>query len=152
MMRNLCMVIIVSSVLCIPSLAHAAGCNITLSGGFVFGNYDPYNGSPTNSTATNLISVSCNGNGTATVDLNTGSSGTYFPRSMISGTDTLTYNLYTTASLTSVWGDGTGGTVDQSFAYHGSTSASYSVYGQIPAQQNVNTGSYTDTITITVTF
>ena len=152
MIRNLCMVIIIISVLCIPILVHATTCNITLSGGFVFGNYDPYNAAPTNTTATNLISVSCNGNGTATIDLSTGSSSTYFPRSMISGTDTLTYNLYTTASLTSVWGDGTGGTVDQNFAYHGGTSASYSVYGQIPALQNVNPGSYTDTITITVTF
>jgi spore coat protein U-like protein len=152
MMRGLCILLLVSAALCITSIAHAASCSITLTGDFVFGNYDPYNSSPTNITATNLISVSCNGNGTATIDLSTGGSGTYFPRAMTDGVDILNYNIYTTASLTSVWGDGTGGTVDQNFSYHGSTSTSYSVYGQIPAQQNVAPNSYSDTITVTVSF
>lgn len=152
MMRGFHILILASSALCIPTIVHADSCTIKLSGGFVFGNYDPYNSSPTNTTASNLIAVSCNGNGTATIDLSTGGNGSYFPRTMANGTNTLTYNLYTTASLTSVWGDSTGGTVDQSLAYHGNTSALYSVYGQIPALQNVNPGSYTDTITITVSF
>lgn len=136
----------------LPVTLLAANCSVTATGGFAFGNYDPFSSSPDDITAANFIAVTCKGNGTATIDLSTGNSGSYFPRNMSNGTDALTYNLYTSASLTSVWGNGAGGTVDVSFPYHGNTSMSYSVYGRVPAQQNVSPGSYLDSITITVTF
>jgi len=151
-MRNPCILIIVCMALFIPALAQAATCNISINGGFAFGNYDPYNGAPTDTTAANLIALTCNGNGNATIDLSPGGSGGYFSRAMSNGTDVLTYNLYTNASLTSVWGDGTGGTSDVTQPYHGNTSVSLSVYGRIPAGQNVNPSSYSDTITVTVSF
>ena len=152
MMRRLMIIISWSWMLWMPGTLLAANCRITLNGSFAFGIYDPFNTAPVDITAANFVSVTCKGNGAATIDLSTGNSGSYFPRTMSNGIDTLTYNLYTTANLTSVWGDGTGGTMDVSFPYQGNTTMSYSVYGRIPAQQDVTSGSYNDSIIITVTF
>lgn len=156
MMRNLFMLISASLALLAPALAQAAShCSVSANN-YSFGNYDPMSPSPTNVPGTNLISVTCNGNGssTITVDLSTGGSGVYFPSRQMKAaftTDVLNYNLYTNASLTTVWGDGTGGTGDVVIPYAMGTN-NFTVYGQIPAQQNIGAGSYADTITVTVTF
>lgn len=155
-MRSLSMLIAVSLTLLVPTFARAAShCSVSANN-YSFGNYDPMSSLPTNVTGTNLISVTCNGNGssTITVDLSTGSSGVYFPsRQMNSAftTDVVNYNLYTDASLTTVWGDGTGGTGNVVIPYAMGVS-NFTVYGLIPAQQNIGAGSYADTITVTVTF
>ena len=49
------------------------------------------------------------------VALSTGGSGSYATRKMSNGTDTLSYNLYTDAGHTIIWGDGSGGTSTNSF-------------------------------------
>jgi len=154
-MRSLFMLMAASFAL-LPVFAQAAShCSVSTNN-YSFGNYDPMSPLPTNVTGTNLISVTCNGNGSATitVDLSTGSSGVYFPSRQMTAaftTDVLKYNLYTSASLTTVWGDGSGGSGDVVIPYAMGTS-NFTVYGQIPAQQNIGAGSYTDTITVTVTF
>jgi spore coat protein U-like protein len=69
---------------------------------------------------------------------------------MVSGPDSLGYNLYTDAARTQVWGDFfNGGTIQVAPA---GTPARLDVYGRIPAGQNVATGSYTDSITVTFFF
>ena len=60
--------------------------------------------------ASSDISVRCTSGTTYSVDLSAGSSGGYAARTMVFGPDTLTYNLYTDAAHTTVWGDTTGGT------------------------------------------
>tara|TARA_B100000989_G_scaffold298840_1_gene290387 strand:+ start:57476 stop:57916 length:441 start_codon:yes stop_codon:yes gene_type:complete len=91
-----------------------------------------------------------------TVDLSTGSSGTYAQRTLQSGPTNLNYNLYTNSSHTLVWGDGTAGTNRISDGYTIDILApivrDYTVYGLIPAQQAVGTGTYQDSIMATVTF
>lgn len=68
---------------------------------------------------------------------------------MTSGLHQLLYNLYTNATLTTVWGDGTG----QSATVGDTQSvANYTVCGRIPARQNAHVGVYNDTIVITLTF
>jgi spore coat protein U domain-containing protein, fimbrial subunit CupE1/2/3/6 len=151
-MRGLTLLALGTVSLLLSILAQADSCNVTASGGFGFGNYDAFNVSPTDATATNLIALSCNGNGSATINLSTGGSGSYFPRTMTDGIENLNYNLYTSASLTTVWGDGTGGTGNMAMSYHGSTSGSFSVYGRIPAQQNVTPNVYSDAIIVTVLY
>jgi spore coat protein U-like protein len=118
-----------------------------------FGNYNA--ASPGATTANSTITVSCVDASrelpAITVALSTGGSGTYAPRSMSSGANTLDYNIYTSAAFTSVWGNGTGGTVtitDNPTV----NSVSFTAYGQVPAGQYVTPGSYTDTITVTVTY
>ncbi|HVC28965.1 MAG TPA: spore coat U domain-containing protein [Gammaproteobacteria bacterium] len=151
-MRNLSIVAISSIMLLSVSIAHAATCTVATNN-FNFGNYDVMNAAATIVTGTNLITVKCTrGKGTMTVDLSTGGSGNYFPRAMKSGTNILTYNLYTTASLTTVWGNGTGGTADVVQTFKNKSTTTLNVYGQIAAQQNVVPGAYGDSITVTVSF
>jgi spore coat protein U-like protein len=68
---------------------------------------------------------------------------------MLRGPYTLNYNLYTTASRTTVWGDGTGGTSTLNGLAFGAT---HTVYATVPARQNVRVGQYTDNIIVTLTF
>ena len=122
-----------------------------------FGIYDPSSGSPTN--ANGSVSIECGVLGvdvlpSFTVSLSAGQASSYAPRKMASGTSSLSYNLYTTASHTIVWGDGTSGTSTNAFDGLLSLQASTSltVYGSIPVGQYASSGSYTDTIVVTVTY
>jgi spore coat protein U-like protein len=131
-------------------------CTIT-STAITFGNYDPISSTALASTGT--LGFSCNfgvslGGINFTISLTPGSSTTYATRTLKSGSNTLNYNLYTTASDTTVWGDGTAGTATVTATYP-STNAppvNVTVYALIPAQQNAISGSYSDSITATVTF
>lgn len=137
-----------------PATPARAACTISATG-VAFGAYDPQSASPDDSTGT--VNVSCkNSDPAPTVALSKGGSGSYAPRSMTAGSFSLPYNLYTTTARNIVWGDGTGGTVTLTLS-GGTTSGgqrnySHSVYGRIPGSQNVGAGSYSDTITLTVTW
>jgi spore coat protein U-like protein len=139
-----------SLTLCAPNAARAATCQVSATA-VRFGNYNPLNVLPRNITS--RIVVTCRGRGTFNVALSTGRSGSYNPRYMLSGAtvDQLDYNLYVDAAHTSIWGDGTGGTVTVSRPFNNNRQR-LSVHAQIPAQQNVTAGTYTDNITATVTF
>lgn len=123
-----------------------------------FGTYNPLSGSATQSTGTVavvcqvlLVGLFVNW----TVTLSTGSSGNYVARQLLSGANSLSYNLYTDAARTSVWGDGTNGTSVVSanpFLVVGSNTVNYTVYGRIPAAQDRPAGSYSDTLTVTMTY
>ncbi len=136
------------------ALAPAAACTIS-SAGVAFGAYNPQATGHDNSTGT--VSVACAPSVMAPiVALSTGVSGTYANRTLIGGAFTLNYNLYSNSGRTTVWGDGTGGSVTVTLS-GGSVSGgvrnfSRTIYGRIPRLQNVGAGSYSDTITLTVTF
>jgi len=110
-----------------------------------------------NLTANSTISVRCTSGTTFNVDLSTGA-GTYANRTMSNGTDTLSYNLFTTNGYTTVWGDGTGTTGRGSGTGAGmavGNAQSLIVYGRLLASANtgpVGAGTYTDTITATITY
>lgn len=134
-----------------PVTARAANCTLTTQA-VAFGNYNPLNAAPRNRT-TRIITAVCNGKGTLTAALSTGQSNSYTPRYMISAStsDQLDYNLYTDATRTSIWGDGTGGSQMVSRNFRNNT-VRLLAYGQIPAMQNVAAGTYTDLITATISF
>ena len=81
----------------------------TSATGLGFGNYTPGNGAV---TANSTITVNCTKATGYTIWLNPGSTtgDAYTQRLMTSGAGTLQYNLYTTAALNTVFGDGTGAT------------------------------------------
>lgn len=115
-----------------------------------FGNYDPTSATPTDGTTT--VSVTCT-NGTAyTIGLNagTGSGATVASRKMTASSNLLNYTLYQDNLRATVWGN----TVStDTVAGTGSGAAiPHTVYGRIPAQQTAPTGSYSDTVTVTVTY
>jgi spore coat protein U-like protein len=142
-----------------PALA-AVSCSASATGP-AFGIYNPLNASP--ALANGSVSVTCNwlSGGTTTINLvtsySTGASGSYASRSMKSGTNVLSYNLYFDAAFTQIRGDGTGGSQTGGATFTLSSgsptqSASSPIYGRIPASQDVAPGSYADTIVLTVTY
>ena len=70
---------------------------------------------------------------------------------MANGTATLGYNLYTTTGDTTVWGDGTGSTASVAGTGTGSNQT-LTVYGKIPTGETSLSGTYSDTITATITY
>jgi spore coat protein U-like protein len=106
-----------------------------------------------NVDATGTVTVNCTTGSTYTIGLDAGSGAgaTSALRKMSSGTQVLSYSIYTSAARTTVWGDGTtsNGTVTGTGS---GTSQSISAYGRIFAGQVVPAAAYTDTVNITVTY
>jgi spore coat protein U-like protein len=97
------------------------------------------------------FTIRCTALRQASITLSRGGSGTYTPR-MMSGT--ANYNLWGDAGLTTIWGDGTGGTytfsaVNWSF---GTQSYTGTIYGSVPAIQDLAPGAYSDSITATLSY
>lgn len=143
--------------------SHAASCSLsapTLN----FGNYDPLSATPTDSSTN--ISVNCSRTittGTETVSYTLALSsgpGSFTARTMLMGASTLAYNLYksTTRDASSVWGDGTGGSMTFSATLPALTAtaptqtANHAIYGRIPARQDIPIGTYSASVILTMTF
>lgn len=128
-----------------------AVCQVSTSG-VTFGIYDPLVLSPT--VALGSINVGCSPLPlVVTISLSGGGSGNPASRRMIAGTTLLPYNLYQDAIYSNVYGDGSSGSstgVLLSGVLPVLTSSV--VYGRMPAGANVGAGSYTDSITVTITF
>jgi spore coat protein U-like protein len=139
-------------VLCAVS-AHAA-CNVS-AGPLSFGPYDPL--SPSGSTTSGVITVSCNQAPPPIVTIQISPSvvsGGFFPRRMqrAGGSETLDYNLYLDPGVTVVWGDGTGGTATQSQRVTKNKPWNVTIYGRMPGLQDVPPGNYGDSIGISIIF
>lgn len=125
------------------------------TGPLAFGAYTPGAGARTGNTT---INVKCTKTTGYTVALNAGSTagGTFAQRLMAAGANTLQYNLYTTAGFASIFGDGTASTLTIAGTGAGVSSANaMTVFGQLPdsgTNQLAIPGSYTDTVTVTVTY
>jgi spore coat protein U-like protein len=103
--------------------------------------------------ASTTLTVKCTNNGDYTVALNGGQTagGTVSTRLMANGAYTLGYSLYTSNAYTTIWGDGTGST--QTVAGTGTgANQTLTVYGQIPANEATTSGTYSDTITATISY
>ena len=146
-----------------PARAHAqavANCSVTTS--FVaFGTYDPLRAEPVDSTGNVQVSCSLLGTGSSFVSyhilLSTGRSGSFVPRKMASGSNTLNYNLFIDVSRSAVWGDSNAGTSAVSSGIPltlgmRTVTKNYPIYGRVFAGQDVPAGTYSDVITVTVNY
>lgn len=133
---------------CASIAAQAAGkCTISTSG-LSFGTYDVFSSLSDDTTGT--IIVNCHSGNSYTLSLSSGS-GTYTSRAMKSGTHALAYNLFLDATRLTIWGDGSAGTGTVSGVGTGAN-INTPVYGRIAAGQNAFVGTYSDVITVTITF
>jgi len=119
-----------------------------------FGNYTPGGGPLSVNTP---ISVRCTRgtNFTVALDGGTTAGGTIAQRLMTNGTDTLQYNLYTSAAFATVFGNGTTGSTMPGTGNGLSNPVTVTVFGNLPdsaANQDVSTGAYSDVINVTVTY
>jgi spore coat protein U-like protein len=142
----------VTAALCVllsqPALAENS-CEINSVSAVDFGNYNVF--SPSNDNGVGSITIRCQGGGSsALVTLSSGQSNSYVSRIMRSGGNALNYNLYTSAARIVVWGDGSGGSSAMSVSKNSTTTLS--VFGQIPAGQDVAIGVYSDSITTIINF
>ena len=104
--------------------------------------------------ASSTLSVQCTNTTPYAVSLNAGSNAggaaNFTTRAMKSGANSLGYQLYLDAGRATVWGNGTASST-VSGTGTGSTQ-SLTIYGRLPSLANVVPGSYTDTVTVTVSY
>ena len=116
-----------------------------------FGNYDPTSAIPT--TANGAITVTCTSGDVYNIGLNPGTfAGATVTTRRMTGPSAggLAYSLFRDAGLTLNWGQTIGtDTLQQTGTDLPQTAT---VFGQIPALQAVTSGSYADTVGVTVTF
>ena len=147
----------------LPTAAKCQTCHVTTAP-VSFGSYIPSSTIATYSQGT--VTVSCSGtlsldiNYTITLSPGLYSDNNYSNRQMSSGNSYLSYQLYLDSAYTSIWGDGTGGTSDQTGICLITVldelipcGSPYTVYGEIPPlQRSATPGNYGDTITVTVSY
>lgn len=104
--------------------------------------------------ASSTLTVTCTNTTPYTVALDAGThagSSSFAGRSMKNGSYSMGYQLYVNSGRSTVWGDGTGGSSTASGVGTGSAQ-SITVYGRVPSLTGAVPGTYTDTITVTVTY
>jgi spore coat protein U-like protein len=121
--------------------------------------FPPYaSGTTTPTDTTSTIAVLCTPGTAFTVGLNPGSTtgSAFVERRMqhvTSASATLGYNIYRNAERTEVWADGIGSTFTVSGTGTGLQHVvSFTAYGRMPSGQRVSFGTYTDVITVTLTY
>ncbi|HHI81609.1 MAG TPA: spore coat protein u [Rhizobiales bacterium] len=105
-----------------------------------------------NVDARNRIRVRCTPGLAYTIGLDNGSSGGTGPASrlMASGGQTVTYGIYQNNARTVVWGNTPG--VNTVAAVGTGGNQNYRAYGRVPPQPTPPPGTYTDTVTVVVTY
>lgn len=164
------LLLLLAGALLLPPGARAAQCSVQ-STGVNFGVYDPI--SAVTGSSSGSVTVTCTYIGQdvlsgfqVTLGLSTESSNTYATRTMKRAVEALNYNLYKYPPHTIVFGNGSGGTQDTTLCFPGflnncngsggtigSTQAqTVTIYGLLPASQDISPGAYIDTIVTTLTF
>ena len=129
----------------------ASVCTITANDLIFSGTYDPT--SNTNLDDTSSVDVTCTTGTDYTISLSAGlgTGATVAVRTMTLGTDTLDYTIYQDAGRTVVWGETIG--VDTVAGTGNGTTQNIIMYGRVFSNQpTVPPGTYTDTVTATVTY
>jgi spore coat protein U-like protein len=101
---------------------------------------------------TSTIIVQCTDTTTYDIGLDegTGTGASVATRKLTGSGGTINYRLYSNAGRTTVWGKTV--STDTVSATGNGAAQSYTVYGRIPAQTTPAPATYSDTITITVTY
>ena len=118
-----------------------------------FGAYDPVvANAATNLDAQTNISVACTKGSTGVwVGLGLGSNASGSVRRMASAGNLLTYELYSNAGRTTVWGN-TSATGMNYTPVTSKAATNLVVYGRVPSGQDANVGNYSDSVVATINF
>ena len=119
----------------------------------VFGTYSAFGTGVLSATSTYEFRCAPNTEGVLTLNRGANAS-TYFPRYMASGGNLLAYNLYDDQATSIVAGDGSGGTTARTVFNGTPQNKDYrdSIYAEAPLGSDVPPGTYTDTITATLSW
>jgi spore coat protein U domain-containing protein, fimbrial subunit CupE1/2/3/6 len=144
--------LLATAALLIAVSAAEAACTITTTA-VSFGSYNVFAGSADDATGQITYRCTTPRPPVVTIHLDKGGSPSFSPRQMRRGSETLNYNLYLDSTRSTIWGDGTGGTQTYSRANPPIfQNVSVSVFGRIPAGQDVSAGTYSATVTATIFF
>lgn len=135
----------------------AAKCVVSSTSAVAFGSYDPVvtNASTgVDLTGTGTVGIKCTpGNGTSISIASSANNNGNQRRMAGPGGSYLNYALYQDSAFTTAWGDGSNGANAQTITTSSSANErTFSVYGLVPKGQDINTGSYTDSVNVTVNF
>jgi len=127
----------------------AASCSINSAATLDFGSQGVLSA---NVDQTSTLAVQCTNTTPYNIglDAGTGSGATVATRKMTSGGNTVNYTLYSDSGRTTVWGNTV--STDTVAATGNGAAQSYTVYGRVAAQTTPAPGSYSDTVTVTVTY
>ncbi len=129
----------------------AKNCSITTAA-VAFGSYDPIVANATTPLdGTGSVVVTCTKGAGTRIDLGLGANASGSTRRMLGGTDNLTYELYSDTGRTTVWGSGAGAGLTIATA-PSKAARTFTVYGRVPAGQDVGAASYADTVVATINF
>lgn len=148
----------------IPEHAGAGTCTIS-SSGMDFGNYQTFTfpGEVTSTTVTStaIVSMDCStilfgGDFTISLGPSTVGDGDRISTRYLlnnNGGPHMAFNIYLDGSYSTIWGDGSTGSVIRGTIALGESSHSYTVYGRIPAgQTTLSPGSFSDVLTMTLIY
>jgi len=141
------------------SAAVNANCTIATNN-LTFGSYDVLSGSVTTETG-GAVKITCTRGSVTLIGLDAGlytANAVGTTRAMLrsggsasTASDILSYEIYKDSGRTTVWGDAGTNRLDSGTA-PSKAERSFTVYGKISAGQDVQTGSYADTVNARVDF
>jgi spore coat protein U-like protein len=137
--------VVLALALLAPRAARAQSCKNLAATAVAFGTYNVYTASDL--TGVGTITYSCPPPLAPVVAISASANGAYRPRQMTAGGNALSYELYSDAGMTVVWGTGA-----DMHAVTTGNNQSVSVYGKLSQQQDAAVGSYSDTVTVTFNF
>jgi len=124
-------------------------CSISTAG-ITFTDYDPL--AATSNTANGSVTIACTKGSVTPIGLDLGANNSGTDRRMLNGTSNyLTYELHKTSASGPNWGNADPDWFTPAAAPD-KNPRTFTVYGVIPAGQDVPEGTYTDTVVATVNF
>lgn len=139
----------------VPGAAQAITCSVVDTTPVSFGAYDVFSTSPVDTAGD--VTLHCTSVGTTdviVVEMSEGGGASFAPRALAkAGGGELEYNLYQNAGRSIVWGDGSGSTsVLGPYTPPDDADDTLTIYGRVPANQDVESGTYSDTVTVTINY
>ncbi len=154
MVRKIALAAVLFLLAASPANAQLASAVCSMSASGV--NFGTTTGEATTAVGNLVLRCTGNGNPSYSIALTTGLSGVYALRQMGNGAERLGYNLYTEASLGTIWGDGTGGSqlVTGRLQFQGQPLLiiMVPVRARLPVQPAPAPGAYQDTILATLNY
>jgi spore coat protein U-like protein len=101
------------------------------------------------------VSATCTNGESYTISFNNGiGTGASYTKRVLTGSfsgSTLAYELYKDSGYSQILGDGTNSTATITGTGNGSAQT-YTIYGSMAASQGLTAGTYSDTVTVTITY
>ena len=150
-MRIMRVLVAATALMFVSSRVDAATCSVSATS-VAFGAYNVFTTTPTDSAG--IVLIICQGNAKdLAIAISKGAASAFASRRLAKGSELLFYNVYREAGRATIWGDGTGGSQMRLLnSVPNGIGVPLIMYGRIPAGQDVSTGAYTDTLTVTVNY